>query len=136
MKHVLSRLIPNEPPFPYERGEVPNYPKKMPESVKYWLLVSIALNAATVVIATVKLHNLAPTILWCIFTLLQLYIFFFWRDLVQVVNSSIEKMDVQPLAPKILAYPSMQWVGISLSLGLSAMLVFMILLVGVTQIQR
>jgi hypothetical protein len=109
MMDFLEHLIPDEPFFPYDRQIAPRYSAELPKVVRNWCFVSITVNVATLTIATLILRNLAPTILFLIFTLIApLNILFFWRGLIETMNDTVKKLSVRlPVAIR-LPYPSMQ----------------------------
>src|SRR5271166_4602605 len=102
MMRFLERLIPDEPVFPYEPQETPQYAEKLPDAIRYWSYVSIAVNVVTLAVATVILRNLAPTILFAMFTLIPLYFLCFWRDVIKTMNQTVEKQKAHWMRPMML----------------------------------
>jgi hypothetical protein len=125
----LQRLVPDGPFFPYDRQITPRYSAELPKVVRNWCLVSIAVNVATLTIATLILRNLAPAVLFLIFTLIApLNILFFWRGLIETMNDTVRKLGARLPGAIRLPYPSMQWLAISLLVATSAALVAMTVL--------
>jgi hypothetical protein len=118
----LQHLVPDEPVFPYGRQITPRYSAELPEAVKSWCFVSIAVNVVTLAIASLILRSYIPAILFLIFTLIApLNILLFWRGLTETMNNTVKKISAR--LPVALPYPSMQWLAISLLVAASAGLI-------------
>src|SRR6266542_2604109 len=120
---ILDRLVPDEPLFPYDPETVPTYPERLPPVVRNWCFVSIAMNLVTLAVGTLVFRNLAPAISFLMFTLGPLYLLFFWRGLIKTTNGNLEKIERQTVVPRLMPYPSVEWLFIFTLTGASAMFV-------------
>jgi hypothetical protein len=123
LKRFLKRLAPEEPLFPYGDDFIPGYSDTIPDSMRCWCYLSLALHVITLLIGLIFLrhlvHVIALVIIFLIFTLLGPGNYLLnWSSQAKNMNRLIDMMNSRPLP---LAFPSMLWGWIAqlvlLSLG-------------------
>jgi hypothetical protein len=123
LKRFLKRLAPEEPLFPYGDDFIPPYSDTIPDSMRGWCYLFLALNVITLLIGLIFLrhlvHVIALVIIFLIFTLLGPGNYLLnWSSQAKNMNRLIDMMNSRPLP---LAFPSMLWGWIAqlvlLSLG-------------------
>ena len=131
LMRILDRLRPSEPLFPFDPDIIPIYPERLPPVVRNWCVASIAVNVVTLVMGTFVFRNLAPVLVFLVFTLFgPVNLLLFWRSLAQTLNRSTDRIERTPLRSMLGSYPSIEWLAISALVATSAMNICLLVLLA------
>jgi hypothetical protein len=109
----MYTLVPDEPLILDGDRWPPNFPEQLPRSVKHWCITITGVNVIVLVVATLVLRSVAPTIVFILITAAgPIYIALYWQPSIQHLNSSLEKADgLRAMIPLTVNF-SIEWCAI------------------------
>jgi hypothetical protein len=109
----MYTLVPHEPLILDGDRWPPNFPEQLPRSVKHWCITMTAVNVIVLVVATLVLRSVVPTIVFILITAAgPIYFALYWQPFIRQLNSSLEKADgLRAMIPLTVNF-SIEWCAI------------------------
>jgi hypothetical protein len=109
----MHTLVPDEPMILDDDRWPPNFPEQLPRSVKHWCITITVVNALVLVVVTLVLRSVVPTIVFILITAAgPIYFTVYWQPFIQHLKAGFAKADgLRAMTPITVNY-SIEWCAI------------------------
>jgi hypothetical protein len=131
LKLWIDALVPDEPLILGEDQWPPNFPERLPRSVKYWCVTVTAVNAVVLTITALALRSAGPLLVFILMTAAgPIGVALTWQSTVQHLNSNFAKFDDFRAMTPFTINLSIEWCAIFALVSLSFTVVVMTIVLG------